>query len=113
MKRRTADKPTEFCPPQKLAATAAPPNQRDGTAAAQPSSDDEETTACQCPQDARDGRVTFTVAELARLLGVGRDSIYDAANRGEIPGAVRIGRRRVFDRGAVLAWLRNPASSEK
>ncbi len=60
-----------------------------------------------------DGRATYTAAELAKLLGVGRDAVYEAANRGEIPGTLRIGRRLVFARAAVLAWLGNPAPSEE
>ena len=57
------------------------------------------------------GRATYTVREVARLLGVGRDAVYAAAGRGEIPGTIRIGRRIVFARAKVLAWLGNPAPS--
>lgn len=60
----------------------------------------------------RDGRATYTADEVARLLGVGRDTVYEAANRGEIPGALRIGRRLVFARAKLLAWLGNPAPSD-
>jgi excisionase family DNA binding protein len=58
------------------------------------------------------GRATFDVREVARLLGVGRDAVYAAAERGEIPGTIRIGRRLVFSRAPLLAWLGNPASSD-
>jgi excisionase family DNA binding protein len=60
-----------------------------------------------------DGRATYRADEVARLLGVGRDTVYQAAERGEIPGALRIGRRLVFARAPLHAWLRNPAPSEE
>lgn len=68
--------------------------------------------ARRSPAISRDGRATYTADEVARLLGVGRDTVYEAANRAEIPGALRIGRRLVFARATVLAWLGNPASSD-
>jgi excisionase family DNA binding protein len=46
-------------------------------------------------QEARpidDGRLTMTVEEAGRLLGIGRNLAYEAARRGEIP-TVRLGRR--------------------
>jgi excisionase family DNA binding protein len=64
------------------------------------------------PAISRDGRATFTADEVAQLLGVARDTVYEAANRNEIPGALRIGRRLVFARATVLAWLGNPAPSD-
>ena len=48
---------------------------------------------------------TMTIEEAARLLGVGRQTAYDLANRGELPGALRLGRRWVISRKAVDAWL--------
>lgn len=60
-----------------------------------------------------DGRATYRADEVAKLLGVGRDTVYQAAERGEIPGALRIGRRLVFARAVVLAWIGNPAPSEE
>ena len=38
------------------------------------------------------GRRTITVEEAGRLLGIGRNSAYEAASKGEIP-TIRIGRR--------------------
>lgn len=35
---------------------------------------------------------TLTIAEAAKVLGVGRNSAYEAARRGEIP-TIRIGKR--------------------
>ena len=51
----------------------------------------------------------LTADELAELLGVNRKTIYDAVQRGEIPHR-RLGRRVLFERGAVLAWLRAGSS---
>lgn len=49
--------------------------------------------------------LTFSANEVAGLLGVNRKSVYEAAARGEIPGAIRLGRRLLFARARVLAWL--------
>ena len=46
----------------------------------------------------------LTVDQVADLLGLGRNTVYDAANRGEIPHR-RVGRRLLFSRTAVLEWL--------
>lgn len=46
----------------------------------------------------------LNVEQVADLLGVGRNSVYEAANRGEIPHR-RIGRRLIFSRTAVMEWL--------
>jgi excisionase family DNA binding protein len=43
--------------------------------------------------------------ELAELLRLNRKTIYEAASRGEIPGAIRVGRVLRFRRDAVLAWV--------
>jgi excisionase family DNA binding protein len=58
---------------------------------------------------------TFTVAEAARLLGLGRSATYDGCKSGTIP-AIRIGRRilvpkqalekmLVYGKTSVDAWL--------
>lgn len=54
----------------------------------------------------------LTVDQVAELLGLGRNSVYDAANRGEIPHR-RIGRRLLFSRTAVMEWLqgKTPANT--
>jgi excisionase family DNA binding protein len=51
-----------------------------------------------------DERLTYTVEEAGRLLGVGRDSAYEAVRSGDIP-SVRIGRRLLVPRCALLALL--------
>lgn len=48
----------------------------------------------------------LNVDQVAELLKLGRNSVYDAANRGQIPHR-RVGRRLIFSRTAVLEWLAN------
>ena len=45
-------------------------------------------------------RLTYTVEEAARRLGIGRGLAYEAVRRGEIP-TVRIGRRRLVPCAAL------------
>jgi excisionase family DNA binding protein len=47
----------------------------------------------------------LTAREAARLLRISTDLLYEAANRGEVPHR-RVGRRMLFSRLALLAWLR-------
>ena len=54
----------------------------------------------------------LTADQLAELFGVNRKTIYEAASRGEIPHR-RLGRRLIFERSAVLRWLRQDAPSEE
>lgn len=51
-----------------------------------------------------DEPATLTADEVAALLGVDRQTVYDYAGRGEIPHR-RLGRRILFGRQAILAWL--------
>jgi excisionase family DNA binding protein len=54
----------------------------------------------------------LTVDEVAAMLGLGRNSVYDGAARGEIPHR-RVGKRLIFSRAALVEWLScKPASSE-
>lgn len=46
----------------------------------------------------------LTAKEAAEFLRISRDSLYDAAGRGDIPHR-RIGKRMVFSRARLLAWL--------
>jgi excisionase family DNA binding protein len=55
-------------------------------------------------QQLTDGRLTWTVPEAARLLGISKDCAYDAARRGDLPVRV-IGRRVVVPRTALLRLL--------
>ncbi|MDO8750682.1 MAG: helix-turn-helix domain-containing protein [Dehalococcoidia bacterium] len=49
-------------------------------------------------------RVTYTVDEARRLLGLGRASAYEAIRKGEIP-VLHIGRRLLVPRAALLKML--------
>jgi excisionase family DNA binding protein len=51
-------------------------------------------------------RQTLTVDEAAEILGIGRNSAYEAVRRGEIP-AIRLGRRLVVPRHALEQLLRH------
>ncbi|MGE0731160.1 MAG: helix-turn-helix domain-containing protein [Acidimicrobiia bacterium] len=56
-------------------------------------------------------RLTYTVPEAARLLGISRTSAYDCVRRGEIP-ALTLGRRILITRAALeqlLGPLPDPA----
>ena len=46
----------------------------------------------------------MTADEVAEFLGVDRNTVYDFASRGVIPHQ-RLGKRLLFRRGAVVAWL--------
>jgi excisionase family DNA binding protein len=58
----------------------------------------------QPPEHATDDRLTWTVPEAARLLGISKDTAYEAAHRGELPVKV-IGRRMLIPRMALLRLL--------
>jgi excisionase family DNA binding protein len=51
------------------------------------------------------------VGQLAKLLRVGRNAVYDAVGRGEIPH-VRVGRLLRFHRRAIEVWLKAGCSSQ-
>ena len=54
--------------------------------------------------------------ELAEALRTTRKAVYAMAQRGQIPGAIRIGRRLLFRRSEVVRWLgesRAPSPKEK
>jgi len=49
-------------------------------------------------------KLTLTVDEAARCLGIGRNSAYEAIARGEIP-AVKIGKRLLVPKAALEKML--------
>lgn len=51
-----------------------------------------------------DDRLTLTVEEAARLLGISRALAYELVARGEVPG-IRLGRRIVVPRRALDTLL--------
>jgi len=48
--------------------------------------------------------MTLTVEEVATILGVGRNKVYEAAHSGEIP-TIRIGKRLLVPRAALKRLL--------
>lgn len=58
----------------------------------------------------------LTVDELASLLRLNRKTVYESIQKGEIPGARRLGRTIRISRDAVLVWLsqdRTAASTKR
>jgi excisionase family DNA binding protein len=49
-------------------------------------------------------RLTYTVPEVAELLGISRSTAYECARRGEIP-ALSLGRRRLIAKATIDALL--------
>ena len=47
----------------------------------------------------------MTVDELAKLVRMNRNTVYEAAARSEIPGVVYIGRTIRFVRDVVVEWM--------
>jgi excisionase family DNA binding protein len=52
-----------------------------------------------------DGRLTLNLDELAALLGLSRTYVYARANRGDLPGAFRLGRRWLVSRKSIDSLL--------
>ena len=67
---------------------------------------EERTRPVSAPAEAPVGeeRLTYTLNEAARRLGISRALAYEAANRGELP-VCRIGRRMLIPRAALLRLL--------
>jgi excisionase family DNA binding protein len=51
-----------------------------------------------------DQRLTYTVDEVAALVGIARSTLYESVRRGEV-ASIRIGRRIVLTRPTVEALL--------
>lgn len=49
-------------------------------------------------------KLTLTVDEVARCLGIGRNSAYEAISRGEIP-VIRVGKRLLVPKAALAKML--------
>jgi len=52
-------------------------------------------------------RLTLTIDETAKLLGIGRQLAYNRAKTGEIP-VIKIGRRLLVSRSALAKLLAEP-----
>ena len=60
--------------------------------------------AASAETPAGEERLTYTLSEAARQLGISRALAYEAAHRGELP-VCRIGRRMLVPRAALLRLL--------
>jgi excisionase family DNA binding protein len=73
----------------------------------------ERTRPVTVPEQTQTGaveeRLTYTLNEAARRLGISRALAYEAANRGELP-VCRIGRRVLVPRAALLRLLEDGPS---
>ena len=59
-------------------------------------------------------RLTVSVEDAARLLGISRGLAYDLARRGELPGACRLGSKRfVVSRQALEDYLARGGDREQ
>ena len=56
---------------------------------------------------------TIKVEEAAALLGIGRQTAYDLAAQGKLPGALRLGRRIVVSKKALDRFLESSDGSDK
>ena len=52
-------------------------------------------------------------AEAARLLSVGRSTLYELIARGDIPGVIRIGSAIRISRRALEGWIERTSSSAR
>ena len=56
------------------------------------------------------GRLTYSVAEAAAMLGISRNLAYELARRGELPGTIKLGQKRlVVSRLAIERLLQGEA----
>jgi excisionase family DNA binding protein len=67
---------------------------------------DWKATAC-VPESALEALPPMlTVAQVAELFGVTKGTVYMAAQRGSIPGIVKVGRSVRIQKAALAAWLK-------
>lgn len=55
----------------------------------------------------KDERLTLSIAETSKLLGIGKQLCYDRVKAGEIP-VIKIGRRLLVPRQALEKMLQEP-----
>ncbi len=53
-----------------------------------------------------------TIDDVRAVLPLARNSIYDAARYGRLPGVVRVGKRVLFDLDVLDAWIDAGGSPE-
>jgi excisionase family DNA binding protein len=52
----------------------------------------------------------LTVEDMARVLRTTRKAVYRMAERGQLPGIVRVNRRLLFSAALVVKWLGHGAT---
>lgn len=57
-------------------------------------------------------RITMTAEEVAQLIGIHKDTVYDLARKKEIPH-FRVRRRVFFRRDAIEEWMRDMEKGRK
>jgi len=58
-------------------------------------------------------RLTYSVAEAAAMLGISRNLAYELARRGELPGTIKLGQKRiVVSRIAIERLLQGDGQKE-
>ena len=55
--------------------------------------------------DEVDDKLTFDAREVQKLSGLALSTVFEKSRNGEIPGAIRVGRRLLFSRARILEWL--------
>lgn len=59
-------------------------------------------------------RLTLTIGEAAAVLGISRNLAYDLARRGELPGIIKLGQKRlVVSKSQLDRFLEDAASHEE
>lgn len=56
---------------------------------------------------------TLNIETAAKMLGIGRQTAYSLAAKGELPGALRLGRRIVVSRRILEAFLDGKNQDER
>ena len=57
-------------------------------------------------------KLTCTVSEAAKILGISRPTMYDLVHKGTIP-SVTVGRKILISRAALIDWLENGGTHGK
>ena len=63
------------------------------------------TTSDQPPPEKQPAKGTYSIAELAKLLGVSQRHIHRLKDAKELPGLLKLGGRIVFSRVQIDRWL--------
>jgi len=56
---------------------------------------------------------TLTITEAAEILGIGRQSAYDLARRGELPGIRKLGKRFIISRIVLEEYLKGHENEDR